>query len=249
MIQIDGITRRKISPDSAGYVGWHFEVGGDTMGEGVTWTEQVAYNLLVTNWRTQNVWLKLGILQDFSVGPFLGTGGCMVIIILLWHSGMFPMVAFVLVWALNAAAILWNDIYFMKRDSWEAIGMTNWRPWPMANRISERRKFFQPTGSHPVRIFEIVKPLECFMVSYDRKLPPQQVVTELFVKIYDGKEFATSCWIICLRLRKCFESVTDSFFHTILYLCEDSSHCKLICIGVKNKRLSETRKGQKRGWR
>ena len=85
------------------------------------------------------------------------------------------------------------------------------------------------------------------MVSYDRELPSQQVVTEMSGKSYDGMEFATSCWISCLRLRKCFGSVTHDFFHTILYLSEDGSHCKLTCIGVKNKRLLETRKSQNKG--
>ena len=55
------------------------------------------------------------------------------------------------------------------------------------------------------------------MVSYFRKLPSQQVVTEVSSKGYDGKEFATSCWIFCLRLQKCFGSVTIGFpYHPVL---------------------------------
>ena len=55
MIQIDGMARQKISPDFAGYAGWHFEVGGDIMGEGACGMEQVANDLLVTKGRTQSV--------------------------------------------------------------------------------------------------------------------------------------------------------------------------------------------------
>ena len=139
MIQNDRIARQKNSPGFAGSAGWHFEVGGDTMGRGVSWMEQVAIDFLVTNWRTQNVWQKLGSSRDFSVRPFLGTGGRLVIIILLCHRGMFPLVPFILVWALDSAAILCNNVYFMRRNPWEAISMTDWHPGPMGNPVIEGR--------------------------------------------------------------------------------------------------------------
>ena len=88
MIQIIGIAGQKIVPDFAGYAVWHFEVGGDPMCKRVSLMEQVAHDLLVTNWGTQNIWRKVRISRDFSVSPFLGTAECMVIRIILCHSGM-----------------------------------------------------------------------------------------------------------------------------------------------------------------